>query len=208
MLNGICSAHYRSRLSKFSHPFTVTPHKHKFREGNVVTHVCHSVHRGVSVKGGVCQWRLCPGGSLSRGVSVRETFLLPHTVMFRRYASYWIAFLLLVCLPRIFGFLLTILQFSTPHREKEKAADATCDKIISNIQNMLKCLIRIFSKTKIARAYPYFRWISMFLICFSFFVRDEPINKFATWSRSHTQLFSELVRQFMFHEMVQNNTNL
>ena len=41
--------------------------------------------RGVSVRG--C---LCPGMSLSRGVSVRET---PHTVKSGRYASYWNAFL-------------------------------------------------------------------------------------------------------------------
>ena len=40
------------------------------REGNVFTPVCDSVHREVSVQEG----GLCPGGgSLSRGVSVRET---------------------------------------------------------------------------------------------------------------------------------------
>ena len=69
--------------------------------------------RGVSVHGGLClggslpggggsvhgslsRESLCPGGSLSggslsRGVSVRET---PHTVMRGRYTSYWNAFLL------------------------------------------------------------------------------------------------------------------
>ena len=37
----------------------------KLREGNVFTPVCHSVHR----RG------LCPGGSLSRGLSVQRGFL-------------------------------------------------------------------------------------------------------------------------------------
>ena len=50
----------------------------KLREGDVSTPVCDSVHRG----GGLClsmlhkshdQGGLCPGGSLSREVSVRET---------------------------------------------------------------------------------------------------------------------------------------
>ena len=40
----------------------------KLRQGNVFTPVCDSVHRRVSVQGS-----LCPGGSLSRGVSVGES---------------------------------------------------------------------------------------------------------------------------------------
>ena len=47
----------------------------KFREGNAFTPVSHSVHGG----------GLCKGGSLSRGVSVRETSC---TVMRWPYASY------------------------------------------------------------------------------------------------------------------------
>ena len=70
---------------------------------------------GVSVQGGLCPGGLCPGGvsvwgvsvqgvSLSRGVSVRET---PHTVMSRRYASYWNAFFFYYLLN--FSYLIFIL---------------------------------------------------------------------------------------------------
>ena len=48
---------------------------------------------GICPRGGLCPGRgvyLQAGGSLSRGVSVRET---PHTVTSGRYASYWNAFL-------------------------------------------------------------------------------------------------------------------
>ena len=56
--------------------------------------------------GGLCEGGLCPGGSLSkgglsrvgkslsRGFSVRET---PHLVISWRYASYWNAFLFVLC---------------------------------------------------------------------------------------------------------------
>ena len=71
-----------------------------------------SLSHGVSVLGGLCpRWSLsgglCSGGSLSgglcsgrclsRGVSVRGVSVMetPRTVMSRRYASYWNAFLLL-----------------------------------------------------------------------------------------------------------------
>ena len=48
----------------------------KLREGNVFTPVCHSVHSGVSVQGGLCPEGSLPGGSLSgrslsMGVSVQ-----------------------------------------------------------------------------------------------------------------------------------------
>ena len=73
--------------------------------------LCPSMHHrshdwGVSVQGGLCPGGSVQGGSLSggslsgrvsvqwgslsRGVSVRET---PHMVMGRKYASYWYAFL-------------------------------------------------------------------------------------------------------------------
>ena len=41
----------------------------KLREGSVFTPVCHSVHRGVSVHGGLCLGGLCSGG-LCLGVSL------------------------------------------------------------------------------------------------------------------------------------------
>ena len=44
---------------------------------------------GISVQGGLCPG-VCPGESLSRGVSVRET---SHTVTCGQYVSYWNAFL-------------------------------------------------------------------------------------------------------------------
>ena len=61
-----------------------------------------SVQRVVSVQGG-----LCPGGSLSRGVSVQGVSLTetppPRTLKNRQYASYWNAFLY---------FLLAVTVFS------------------------------------------------------------------------------------------------
>ena len=53
-----------------------------------------SLSRGVSVQGGLCLGCLCPGGSLFRGVSVRET---PCTVTSRQYTSCWNAFLCYTC---------------------------------------------------------------------------------------------------------------
>ena len=64
-------------MSSFYRPQT------KLWEGNVFTPVCDSVHGGVSlsrvslcpgwvsVQGALYPWGLCPGGSLSRGVSVQ-----------------------------------------------------------------------------------------------------------------------------------------
>ena len=48
----------------------------QLRDGNVFTPVCHSVQGGVSVQEGslsrsLCPGGLCPGGSLSSGVSVQ-----------------------------------------------------------------------------------------------------------------------------------------
>ena len=43
----------------------------KLREGNVFTPVCDSVHRGSLFRGFSVQGGLCPGVSLSRGVSVQ-----------------------------------------------------------------------------------------------------------------------------------------
>ena len=59
---------HRSRALHLDRPQT------KLWEGNDFTPVCHSVHRGISVQGGLCpgvsvqRGGLCPGGSLSGGL--------------------------------------------------------------------------------------------------------------------------------------------
>ena len=116
-------------MSSFYRPQT------KLWEGNVFTPVCDSVHGGVSlsrvslcpgwvsVQGALYPWGLCPGGSLSRGVSVQGVSVQgvsvqgglcpgglcpggslswgicqgdPRTVKSRQYASYWNAFLFFI----------------------------------------------------------------------------------------------------------------
>ena len=88
----------------------------KLREGNVFTPVCDSVHGGRgSLSGGK---ELCPGGSLSRGVSIQEGSLSkgvvcvqgamflsgrppsPYSKEQSVNASYWNAFLLKTVLTR------------------------------------------------------------------------------------------------------------
>ena len=75
----------------------------KFGQGNIFTPVCHSVHRGVCLKGGSatrggCMQRVClqgglpPGEGLGRPPSPIGYYEIRS--MIGRYASYWNAFLL------------------------------------------------------------------------------------------------------------------
>ena len=63
-------------------------------EGNVFTSVCHSLHRGVSARGGVCPERCLPGG-VSGQTPTRDGHC--HG----RYTSYWNAFLFRLLLARL-----------------------------------------------------------------------------------------------------------
>ena len=101
----IIPSHYLNHSS-------LPPAKRSLGQGNIVTGVCENLcmGEGVFVKGG-----LCPGGSLSRDVSVQRVSVQavsawgisvqgglcqgdPRTVKSGQYAFYWNAFLLISCL--------------------------------------------------------------------------------------------------------------
>ena len=75
VVEAACHVYYVTLIVPMLH--FITARKRSLGQGNVFTPVCHSVHRGrvsvwvISVQGG-----LCPGGSLSRWVSVQEDLCL------------------------------------------------------------------------------------------------------------------------------------
>ena len=60
------------------------------QEGNVLTPVCDSVHRG---GGALCPGGLCPGGGVICPGVVCQGDPRCHAVTYGRYASYWNVFL-------------------------------------------------------------------------------------------------------------------